>query len=149
MLATKLTHFFLALQPSDTEVFDILLALKKLPLTIELLRETKIGNSVYDAKKKFSAGSLSFNESKDIIALWKKSCDVQASVSKPTSDSSGSQLEGAVKRKMPITKVVAPVEEENEENEVEKNYDALSQTRRKVTIYSFLERHDIFTSILL
>ena len=45
----KLTYILLALQPSDTEVFDILLALKKLPLTIELLRETKIGNSVYDA----------------------------------------------------------------------------------------------------
>ena len=144
----KLTYILLALQPSDTEVFDILLALKKLPLTIELLRETKIGNSVYDAKKKFAAGSLSFNESKDIIALWKKSCDVQVSVPKSTSDSSGSQLEGVIKRKMPVAKVVAPLEEENEENEVEKNYDALSQTRRKVKLDSFLERHVTFISLL-
>lgn len=126
------TNILLTLQPSDTDVFDILLALKKLPLTIELLRETKIGNSVYDAKKKFPAGSLSFNESKDIIALWKKSCDVQVSVPKPSVDSSSTQLDAAIKRKMPLNKAIAPAEEDNEDNEVEKNYDALSQARRKV-----------------
>ena len=115
------------LQPSDSEVFDILIALRKLPVTIELLRETRIGNSVNDAKKKFAVGSKSFIESKDIIALWKKSCDITKSNSEADVNT-----EGATKKKMPVNKVTAPVEEENEDNEDEKNYDKLSQTRRKV-----------------
>ena len=102
-------------------MLDILVALRKLPITIELLRDTKIGNTVYEAKKKFQAGSKSFNESKDIIALWKKSCDVQASSRKPS--------EGAAKK---IAKVTPPADDDNEDNEVEKNYDTLSQARRKV-----------------
>lgn len=45
-------------------------------MTLELLRETMIGKSVHDAKKKYFTESKLFHEMRSIIALWKKSCDV-------------------------------------------------------------------------
>ena len=48
-------------------------------MTLELLRETMIGKTVHDAKKKYSADNKLFDEAKSIIAVWKRTCDVPSS----------------------------------------------------------------------
>jgi hypothetical protein len=125
-------------QPPESEVWDILIALKKLPVTIEILRETKIGNTVYETRKKYPTGHKSHNEAKVIIALWKKACD------KPSTDVSDKpKIEAKieiVKEEKVVDKVTTDEEtiirqdsaDEEEHHEVEKNYDSLSSTRRKV-----------------
>ena len=55
-------------------------------MTIDLLRETMIGKTVHDVKKKYTSENKLFNETKSIIALWKKSCDVEGADKKPSSD---------------------------------------------------------------
>jgi hypothetical protein len=113
--------------------------LREVPITIDILRETKIGNSVYEAKKKFPAGSKCHNESKDIIALWKKSCDVQASTSKPSTTSSAANDDEAKAKSSEKSDKASPTiahsdsVDIDDDREVERNYDSLSQTRRKVT----------------
>ena len=64
---------------SEAEVWDILQALRKVSMTLELLRETMIGKTVHDAKKKYSADNKLFDEAKSIIAAWKRTCDVPSS----------------------------------------------------------------------
>lgn len=123
-------------------MLDILLALKKLPMTIEILRETKIGNIVYEAKKKYPSSNRCHNESKDIIALWKK-CAVSKAVTEIKSP-----VGSVVKAETMLTNIKVPEdsaaeelspraklenEEEAEEDfEQEKIYDAMAQTRKKV-----------------
>ena len=72
-------HQFPSSQISTTEaeVWDILQALKKVPMTVELLRETLIGRTVHDVKKKYDSENKIYNETKIMIANWKKSCDVK------------------------------------------------------------------------
>ena len=122
-----------------------MLALRKIPITIEILRETKIGSTVYDAKKKFSAVSKCHNESRDIIAFWKKSCDIQADASKPSAASVPSNSthhtmpEGQKTTTPPLEKAIDVNDnvDADDDVEVEKNYDSLSVTRRKVTETDF------------
>ena len=45
-------------------------------MTVELLRETMIGKAVHDAKKKYKSDNRLFEESREIVALWKKNCDI-------------------------------------------------------------------------
>lgn len=61
---------------TESEVWDILQALKKLPMTVELLRETMIGKTVHEAKKKYTSENRLFDESRMIVALWKKDCNI-------------------------------------------------------------------------
>lgn len=134
------------------------MALRKLPITILILRETKIGNTVYETKKQYPASNKCHNESKNIIALWKKSCDIQASSTKPISEKSEVKLiaeivasensvAGSEKDSKNDSGKSAHIDEdvdgkmivkqdsvEDDLQDVEKNYDALSQTRRKVRI---------------
>ena len=123
-----------------------MLALRKIPISIEILKETKIGNSVYDAKKKFPVGSKCHNESRDIIALWKKSCDIQADATKQStasvpSNSTNDVMPESQKKKTPLLEKAADVNESvdaDDDGEVEKNYDSLSVTRRKVRVTDVL-----------
>ena len=112
--------------------------MRKTPITIEILRETKIGNTVYEIKKKFPPGSSSHSESKDIIALWKKSCDVQATESKSTADNETKKTShDATKKNSKRDEAEADDEGDCDgDGEVEMNYDSLSSTRRKVNIFS-------------
>jgi hypothetical protein len=61
---------------TESEVWDILQALKKLPMTVELLRETMIGKTVHEAKKKYASNNRLFDESRMIVAMWKKDCNI-------------------------------------------------------------------------
>lgn len=132
-------------QTADSEVLDILLALREVPITIDILRETKIGNSVYEAKKKFPAGSKCHIESKDIIALWKKSCDVQASTSKPSTNSGATNDDEAKAKLSESAEKSSPTiahsdsADIDDDGEVERNYDSLSSTRRKVTSMNYIK----------
>jgi TFIIS helical bundle-like domain len=113
--------------------------LREVPITIDILRETKIGNTVYEAKKKYPAGSKCHNESKDIIALWKKSCDVQVNPIKPSSTSGAANDDEAKVKPSEKSEKASPTiahsdsVDNDDDGEVERNYDSLSQTRRKVT----------------
>jgi hypothetical protein len=131
------------MQPLDSEVWDILIALKKLPMTIEILRETKIGNIVYEAKKKYPSSNKCHNESKDIIALWKKCANVSKVITEEPLVKPETIITPSIKvPEQSLEQVVSPsavleIEEEAENDlEQEKNYDALSQTRRKVRIFN-------------
>ena len=101
---------------------------------------------MYDAKKKFSVGSKCHNESRDIIAFWKKSCDIQADASKPSIAMAPSNYTNLVMpesqktTKVPVERVadVNDNVDPDDDGEVEKNYDSLSITRRKVTIADVL-----------
>ena len=53
-------------------------------MTLDLLRDTMIGKAVHDAKKKYSTDKKLFDETKSIIASWKKSCDVPSGSSGTT-----------------------------------------------------------------
>lgn len=45
-------------------------------MTVELLRETMIGKTVHEAKKKYASNNKLFDESRIIVALWKKDCNI-------------------------------------------------------------------------
>jgi hypothetical protein len=64
------------LSTSEEEVWDILQALKKIPMTIDLLRETMVGKSLHEAKKNYTSSNKIWDEMKIIIAQWKKACDL-------------------------------------------------------------------------
>ena len=71
-----------ALEAGENEtVLDILKALEKLPISIELLKSTKIGNALQDAKKKLVEAEAGV-AAKNLIAKWKKDCEAQLAASK-------------------------------------------------------------------
>ncbi len=83
-----------ALLSSEVEALkDLLVALDKLPISIELLKATKIGQTLQEIKKKFVNDELG-TQSKTLISKWKKECENQNnSVSKSESTGSLSKLE--------------------------------------------------------
>ena len=56
---------------SNEEIEDLLVALNKLPVTLELLRSTKIGQTVANVKKQHPEGEIG-SLSKEMVANWKK-----------------------------------------------------------------------------
>lgn len=78
-------------------------------MTIDLLRETMIGKTVHDAKKKYIAGHKLYDETKLIIALWKKSCDVPP-VEKKKDDDKKSLTNGDEATVRKTSREIKPVE---------------------------------------
>jgi hypothetical protein len=76
------------LSTSEEEVWDILQALKKIPMTMDLLRETMIGKALHEAKKNYTSSNKVWDEMKIIIALWKKACDLLPAENSSTSSKS-------------------------------------------------------------
>lgn len=110
-------------------------------MTIEILRETKIGNIVYEAKKKYPSSNKCHIESKEIIALWKKCANVSKVITVEPLVKTESFLTGikspekSLDEKIEIEEVLEIEEDAENDLEQEKNYDALSQTRRKVRLF--------------
>jgi hypothetical protein len=78
-------------------------------MTIDLLRETMIGKTVHDAKKKYTTGHKLYDETKLIIALWKKSCDVPP-VEKKKDDEKKSLTNGDEAPVRKTSREIKPVE---------------------------------------
>lgn len=91
-------------------------------------------------------GSKCHNESRDIIAYWKKSCDIQADANKQSTasvppNSTNDVIPEDQKTKAPLLEKATDVNESvdaDDDGEVEKNYDSLSVTRRKVRVRDVL-----------
>lgn len=58
------------------EVKDILNVLIKITITIEVLRNTRIGATIQDIKKRFSGNEIG-TLSKQLLSKWKKDCEVK------------------------------------------------------------------------
>jgi len=58
-------------QPSEA-VNDALLGLKRLNITLDILKKTKIGQSVNNIKKKYVSQKATSDLAKDLVLKWKK-----------------------------------------------------------------------------
>ena len=65
--------------PKETFV-DAITALNKIPISIDLLRKTKIGQTLQDVKKKHTDGDV-VSITKTLISKWKRDCDSGSSTS--------------------------------------------------------------------
>jgi transcription elongation factor S-II len=103
------------------KVVDIVAALKKQSMSIELLSSTGIGATLQTLKKTY-VNSVAGLQVKALISQWRKDCD---STKKPTVSSDDAQ------KKTPkvLEKVVEEIDEEEED---ESHYDQLEPTRRKM-----------------
>jgi hypothetical protein len=61
------------LSGAEEEVADVLTALAKIKVSMELLRLTKVGISVHGAKKQCSGACVA--QAKDLLSLWKKALE--------------------------------------------------------------------------
>jgi TFIIS helical bundle-like domain len=147
---------------SESAIWDILVALKKITMTVELLKDTKVGVTLNDTRKKFPAGNRVHEEAKDIIALWKKQCnitpkpgsgesgkgtdeakqsDAKVSTKESSSSSTSSADEKAEKPSAADTAVADSqtgsgdnaTEEDDDDMGVDELYDALDAGRKKVS----------------
>jgi hypothetical protein len=115
----------------STEGFeDAIAALQKIPISIDLLRKTKIGQTLQDVKKKHATNNVGVL-AKALLSKWKKDCE-------STSASNG--VEEVVKKVVdkPAAAVAqAPAKSPRNSNEDEEfvdesHYDKLSAIRKKV-----------------
>lgn len=132
----------------EERVTDILNELMKIPISIEILREVKIGQLLQKVKSQFADSSLG-NEAKKLLNKWRKDCDTKKSDSEDTKETTTSKESG----KKPI-KFVTLSSEDSEQNspkdnklsstsqDVEdsdewilKSYKELSEPRKKVTYF--------------
>jgi len=77
------------------ELIDVLNALKKVPISIDLLRKTKIGQTLQEIKKKNAANNVG-TVTKLLLSKWKKDCEPVTA--------SASSIESKVKSESPVQK---------------------------------------------
>ena len=65
------------LASEEESLKDLLTAVAKLPISIDLLKATKIGQTLQDIKKKFITGDVG-QQAKALISKWKKDCESQS-----------------------------------------------------------------------
>lgn len=134
---------------NEERITDLLKVLNDVPMTIELLKETNVGQTLQDIKNKFPElpiGALA----KKVITKWRKDCKDAEGVKKPSSSSS--EVEGTYGDIKPraTTQMVNLKKEVVERESVEgkgslsraksyddddwneDHYDRLSDVRRKV-----------------
>lgn len=76
---------------SHDSIKDMLNALHKVEISVDLLKTTKIGQTIQDVKKKYAGEELS-NQAKALITKWKRDCEIAAAASKKADNSSASNL---------------------------------------------------------
>ena len=90
LLKGSLTKAIQAEKPAEGEIYDMIQALKRILMTEELLRETKVGVLVNDVKKLFQPTHKVHTDCKNLVADWKKcvaSLKAQSEASSSTSSS--------------------------------------------------------------
>jgi transcription elongation factor S-II len=127
----------------------MLIALSKVEMSLEILRETKIGATVNKVKKLAQAGSSSGTLAKDLVSKWKAVADANGSApsSKQAQQPSSSSLSSAAKE--PLKKdsekspkdtpelsrqssVASSVASMEDDGELEAHYDQLPKNRRQI-----------------
>lgn len=63
----------------EEAIVDILKTLRTMPITLELLRTTKIGQTLQEVKKKGASAATASKTAKELIAQWKKDCSTPSS----------------------------------------------------------------------
>jgi hypothetical protein len=116
------------------EVADIIEALNKVPISIDLLRKTKIGKTLQDIKAKFSAHDVCI-KTKALINKWKKDCEPVPAAS--SSDAKAKSTEESKKVEIAPSLVrsssgSSATEGADEDPFNDPHFQALSQVRRKV-----------------
>lgn len=111
------------------EVKDILNVLIKITITIEVLRNTRIGTTIQDIKKRFNGNEIG-TLSKQLLTKWKKDCEVKkpprpAATAVDVSNSKSKEVS-----KMTIETVV--VNNEDDEFNDDSHYSMLSTIRKNV-----------------
>jgi hypothetical protein len=141
-----------ALESDDAqeEIKDVLKALKAFPITIDILRRTKIGLTIQELKKKHAGDNIGA-ESKGLLSKWKKDCSAgegekpkaaQAEPSKAVKAEVKAEVEGEVKESkvaesVQLEKAQASKSEEfdDNDNDVQDSRVALlSPLRRDVSL---------------
>jgi len=133
------------------EFSDVLTALKAIPITIDILRKTKIGQTLQDVKKKHGANDVGAL-TKALLSKWKKDCEAPAAEG-ANSAASKVKAEPAAAKPVPDRKTTASpskgwgtlvsketassAKANNEEEELmdEGMYDLLSVQRKQVTSF--------------
>jgi len=117
------------LESSETEsMMDVLKALEQLPISIALLKSTKIGNTLQDVKKKFAESEVGTN-ARNLITKWKKDCEAQLPPKTPKSEANGSK-EGSVASS--TASLVRTPSTEIEDDAADELYDQLTPIRKTI-----------------
>jgi len=110
------------------EVKDILNVLIKITITIEVLRNTRIGTTIQDIKKRFNGNEIG-TLSKQLLTKWKKDCEVK----KPPRPVDVSNSKSKEVNKMTIeTAAAVVVNHEDDEFNDDSHYNMLSTIRKNV-----------------
>jgi protoporphyrinogen oxidase len=114
------------------EVKDILNVLIKITITIEVLRNTRIGTTIQDIKKRFNGNEIG-TLSKQLLTKWKKDCEVKKPprTAATAVDVSNSKSKEASKITIETTASVVVNHEDDEFND-DSHYNMLSTIRKNV-----------------
>jgi len=100
---------------NNEEITDILNVLIKIKITMEVLRNTRIGATIQEVKKRFSGHEIGVF-SKRLLSKWKKDCENTTEVKKPP----------------PSDSKIAGVNKEEDEFNDDSHYEMLSTIRKHV-----------------
>ncbi len=116
---------------------DILKSLKNIPITVDILKRTRIGHVVNDARKKFTGNAEFQALGKELIQLWKKiyeestatavSSQTQPERSSETQSSAAEEKSMEVKEGKELSSDMS-----SEHDEISMNIRSYSQDRKNV-----------------
>lgn len=126
-------------ETSVEEFTDVLAALKQIPITIDLLRKTKIGQTLQEVKKKHSADDVGV-QTKALLSKWKKDCEsvddskLKSEPVTPKESTSAKTVTSPPKAWGGLVSKDTSVANKKEDEDVvdESHYNALSTQRRQV-----------------
>ena len=117
----------------------MLQALQKVPMTEDLLRESKIGITVHETKKKFAVDNRVHSESKNLITTWKKCVPPKAEDAKKAApaakapatsvSSSSSRSSSSSSSQSVAVSTTSHVGDEDDDADIDENYNALPAAR--------------------
>lgn len=121
-----------ASEASEETFTDAIEALKKIPVTIALLRKTNIGQTLQDIKKKYANNDVG-NMTKVLLSKWKKDLEANTSSDDAGKKASAPKVDTAAEKTSKDT-ICAKSPRNNEEEEFvdDSHFDRLPPIRRKV-----------------
>ena len=131
---------------------DAISALKKIPISIDLLRKTKIGQTLQDIKKKHNGNDIG-TLAKSLLVQWKRDCE---SVNSTNSNADPNKkltiqpkTEGEAKSSSSEVSSAKSPRNEDEENLVEIHYNKLAPIRKKVRLHHYCKTYRPWILIFL
>ena len=119
-------------EKSLEELNDIISALKKIPITIDLLRRTKIGQTVQEVKKNHTDDDAG-QQARALLAKWKKDCEPKEEEKKPAPPVVKATAESVTS--VPVIKRSESTQSKQDDDLLdESHYDALGPIRKKVCL---------------